>query len=144
MKLLSLKIVSPEKLVFEDNEFESITLPTEAGEITVLPGHIPLVAAIAPGEIVARKKGKEMSLITTKGFLKLDDEGNIFILSDYAVRSEDIEIAKVEEARKKAERDMKDRKSEKDFVIAEAELKKTLLELKVIQRRRSKSKIPQT
>lgn len=141
MNLLSLKIVSPEKLVFEDTELTSVTLPTEDGEITILPGHIPLVAVIMPGEIVVRKKGSETSLVTTKGFIKLEKSGEIFVLSDYAVRSEDVEIAKAEEAKKKAEMAMKEKLSEKDFVIAEAELRKTLLELKVAQRRKSKVRI---
>lgn len=138
MNSLSLKIVSPEKLVLEELDLESVTLPTEEGEITILPGHIPLVSSIVPGEIVARKKNKDMSLITTKGFLRLDKNGQIFVLSDYAIRSEDVEIAKVEEAKKKAEREMKEKLSDRDFVIAEAELRKTLLELKVAQRRKRK------
>lgn len=138
MNLLHLKIVSPEKLVFEDDGFTSITLPTMEGEITILPEHIPLVSAISPGEIIARKKDKDISLVTTKGFLRCDKNGNIFVLSDYAIRSEDVEIAKVEEAKKRAEKDMSEKKSEKDFIIAEAELRKTLLELKVAKKRRGK------
>lgn len=141
MNLLHLKIVSPEKLVFEDDGFTSITLPTMEGEITILPEHIPLVSAISPGEIIARKKDKDISLVTTKGFLRCDKNGNIFVLSDYAIRSEDVEIAKVEEAKKRAEKDMSEKKSEKDFIIAEAELRKTLLELKVANKRRGRTKI---
>lgn len=140
MSLLTLKIVSPEKLVFQEGDFESITLPTENGEITILPGHIPLVARINPGEVVARKHGKEESLVTTDGFLKLNSKGEVFILADYAVRSEDMEIARVQEAKKKAEEMMKDKGSERDFVIAEAELRKSLLELKVIQKRKVRIK----
>lgn len=136
MNLLSLKIISPEKTVFEDNEFTSVSLPTESGEITVLPGHIPLVSKIMPGEIIARKRGRDQSLVTTNGFLRLNENGEIMILADYAVRSEDVEIAKVEEAKKKAELAMKEKKSEKEFVIAEAELRKTLLELKVARKRK--------
>jgi F-type H+-transporting ATPase subunit epsilon len=138
MNLLTLKIVSPEKLVFQENDFDSITLPTENGEITILPGHIPLVAKIIPGEIVAKRRGKEVSLVTTDGFLKLNSHGEVFILADYAIRSEDVEITKVQEAKKRAEEMMKEKGSEKDFVIAEAELRKTLLELKVVQKRKSR------
>ena len=136
MGLLKLKIVSPEKKVFESDGFESITLPTDSGEITVLPNHIPLVSKIVPGEIIARKNGVEESLITLNGFLKLNEAGEVLILSDYAVRSEDVEISRVEEAKKKAEDAMKEKVSEKEFAIAEAELRKTLLELKVARKRK--------
>lgn len=140
MNLLRLKIVTPEKLVFEEGELNSVSVPTKMGEITILPKHIPLVANITEGEIVARKEGKVYSLVTTKGFLKLNTKGEILILADYAQRAEDIEIAKVEEAKKKAEEALKEKKSEKEFIIAEAELRKTLLELKVAQKRKVKTK----
>ncbi len=140
MSLLKLKISSPERKVFEDEELLSVTVPTANGEITILPGHIPLVSKVTHGEIVARKKDKEISLMTTEGFLKLSGDGEIEILSDYAERSEDIEIAKVEKAKKLAEETMREKKSEREFILAEAELRKTLLELKIAQKRRSKVK----
>lgn len=141
MSSLSLKIVSPEKLVFEDSGFESVTFPTHDGEITVLPGHIPLISKIAPGVITARKKDKSISLVTTDGFLNVAKDGTISVLSDYAIRSEDVEIAKVQEAKRKAEAAMKEKKSERDFAIAEAELRRTLLELKVVQKRKVNVKV---
>ncbi len=134
--MLTLKIVSPEKKVFEASGFDSITLPTQEGEITILPKHIPLVGKVVPGEIIARKGAHEESLITLNGFLKLDELGNILVLTDYAVRSEDVEVAKVESAKKKAEESMRVRASEQDFATAEAELRKTLLELKVAKKRK--------
>lgn len=137
---LSLKIVSPEKKVYDDTGFDSITIPTESGEITILPEHIPLVGKVIPGEIIARRGGKEESLITLNGFVRLDAEGKILILTDYAVRSEDVEISRTEEAKKKAEATMKEKVSEKEFVVAEAELKRTLLELKIANRRKMSPK----
>ena len=136
MALLSIKITTPEKLVFEGDEIDSASFPTPDGEITILPHHIPLVTKIATGEIVIRKKGNEYSLVATDGFLKLTSDGVITVLADYAVRSEDIELAKVEEARKKAEAAMKEKVSQKDFAIAEADLRRTLMELKISQKRR--------
>lgn len=134
---LSLKIVTPTKIVFEDSDIESASFPTSDGEITILTDHIPIVTKIIPGEIIIRKKGKESSLITTEGFLKLESNNEILLLADYAVRSDEIEIAKVQEAKKKAEQAMKEKLSQKDFAIAEAELRRTLLELKVSQRRKN-------
>lgn len=136
MNRLNLKVVSPGGLIFNEEELDSITIPTINGEITVLPGHAPLVSMVNPGEIVARKNNKENSLVTTEGFMKLDKDGNLSILSDYAIRSEDVEVAKVQEAKKRAEEMLKEKANEKDFVIAEAELRKTLLELKIAQKRK--------
>jgi F-type H+-transporting ATPase subunit epsilon len=137
--VLSLKIATPEKLVYEEKELDSVTVPTSEGEITVLPNHIPLVVKVSPGEVVTRKKGTEHILVTMQGFMHLDREGNMVILSDYAIRSEDVELAKVEAAKKKAEATMKEKVSQKDFAIAEAELRKTVLELRVASKRRSVS-----
>ena len=133
---LSLKIATPEKLVYDEKELDSVTLPTSEGEITILPNHIPLVVKIVPGEVITRRKGSENVMVTMQGFMHLDKSGNIVVLSDYAIRSEDVVLAKVEDAKKKAESTMKEKTSEKDFRVAEAELRKTLLELKVAQKRR--------
>lgn len=137
--LLHLKIVTPEKTVYDEAELDSVSIPTETGEITILPGHIPIVTTVVEGELVTRKKNDEESLVITKGFLKYDQSGEILLLSDYAIRSRDVEIAKLEEAKKKAQEAMREKKSEVDFKIAEAQLRRTLLELKVSQKRKTKS-----
>lgn len=134
---LKLKIITPVKVALVDEDISSVTVPTSEGQITVLPGHIPLMTKVSPGELVLVKNGKENSFVVTEGFLKLDKDGLLTVLSDYAIRSEEIEVAKLEAARKKAEEAMKQKSSERDFVIAEAELRRTLLELRVTQKRRS-------
>jgi F-type H+-transporting ATPase subunit epsilon len=136
MSFLTLKVITPENKIFEESEIESISFPTQEGEITVLPNHIPLLSQTMTGEVVIRKKGKDTSLVITEGFLKIDKSGNCLVLADYAIRSEDIEELKVTEAKKKAEESMKEKTSQKDFAIAEAELRRTLMELKVSQRRK--------
>ena len=138
MSKLAISIVTPEKIIYEEQGIDSISLPTTQGEITILPKHIPLIAKVTPGEIVIRKDSKETSLVTTQGFLKLDSDGSASILADYAIRSEEVEIAKVLEAKKKAEESMKAKRTEKEFAIAEADLRRTLIELKVAQKRRIK------
>lgn len=136
MSGLTLKVITPENKIFEETEINSISFPTQEGEITVLPQHIPLISQTITGEVVIRKKDKEESLVITEGFLKIDKSGNCLVLADYAVRSNDIEIAKVEEAKKRAENTMKEKLNQKDFAIAEAELRRTLMELKVSTKRK--------
>lgn len=134
---LTLSVTTPEKKIFEAKDITSISFPTVDGEITVLPHHIPLLTKTTTGEIVVRYENHEDSLVVTEGFLKIDNAGNCLVLADYAVRSDDIDILKVQEAKEKAENIMKEKINEKDFVIAEAELRKTLMELKISQRKRA-------
>lgn len=136
---MKLTIVTPEKTLLQEDGLDSLTLPTLEGEITILPNHLPLVTQLASGELTYRRGGKAFLLAVTGGFFKLTRSGEITILADYAVRSEEIELAKVKEAKEAAERAMKEKKSARDFVIAEAELRKTLLEMKIAQKRKYQS-----
>lgn len=138
MDLIKLQIITPEKVIYQNENIKSVTIPTADGEITILPHHIPLVSQVVPGEIIIMSVDKEESLVTAEGFLKLNSEGKLTILADYAVRSDEIEIAKVEEAKRKAEQAMKEKTSEKDFAIAEAELRKTLIELRVAHKKKQR------
>lgn len=136
---LSLVIITPQKVVLED-EADEIIAPTTTGQITILPKHIGLLTKIEPGELII-KKGKTIdSFAITGGILEVS-QNKVTVLADYAVHSKEIEIAKAIEAQKRAEQLMKqakEKESEKDFVLAETELRRALLELKVGQKRRVK------
>lgn len=131
---LSLEIITPEKIVYKD-EVDEVIAPTIKGQISILPNHIGLLTQIEPGELIVKKDGRENFLAITGGFLEVA-KNKISILADYAVRSEDIEVAKAEQAQKRAEKIMEEKVSEKDFAIAQSELRRSILELKVAQRRR--------
>lgn len=131
------EVVSPEKLVYKD-EVEEVILPTTSGQITILPNHISLFTQVIPGEIIIKKNGKEQYMAVTGGFLEVNNN-NASILADYAVRSEDIEVAKAMDAQKRAEKIIKEsgeKTSEKDFALAQAEFLRSILELKVASRRK--------
>lgn len=130
-----LEIITPEKLIFKD-EVEELIVPTTSGEIGVLPNHVPLLSQISEGELTIRQKGRQYSLAISGGFLEVS-ANKTTILADYAIRSEEIEITKAEEAKKRAQKTMEEKVSERDFAEAEAQLRRSLLELKVAQRRRS-------
>jgi F-type H+-transporting ATPase subunit epsilon len=137
MAKLNLKIATPEKEILNETGIDSITLPTTAGEITILPEHIPLISGLSSGEITYKKDNQKFYLAVTQGFLRLDKEGNLLLLADYAVRSEDVVVEEAEAAKKRAETVMKERPSEEDMVLAEAELRKALLDIKISQRKRN-------
>lgn len=131
------EIITPEKIVFQE-EVDEITAPTATGEITILPNHVGLLTKIVPGELTIKKGTQTRFFAVTGGFLEVEKD-KITILADYAVRSEEIEVAAAIEAQKRAERLMKEAKekaSEKDFALAEGELRRAILELKVAHRRR--------
>ena len=138
-KALHLTILTQERELLTKT-VTSLTVVTVQGEITVLPGHIPLFTKLADGELVYRvhENGKDEtgSFAVSGGFLDVGPEGKVSVLADHAVRSEDISEARAEEARKAAEEAMKNRQSERDFKIAEASLRRALTELKIAEKRR--------
>ena len=135
MTKLHLEIITPERVVFS-KEVDYVVVPAAEGEITVLPEHIPLFTRVIPGEIKYREGGQETFMAVQDGFVEvLDDKVNI--LTNYAVRSEEIEIAKVEAAKKKAEEVLRQKRSEADLAVAEGELRRSILELKVARRKKT-------
>lgn len=134
MKQLHLEIITPEKTVFTD-DVETVIVPTTLGDVGILPDHIPLFAKIIPGEIMVRKGNQQYFLAVTGGFLEVL-ENNVNVLAEYAVRAEDIEAVRAEDAKKRAEKLMSEKITQQEFVFAQAELQKALLELKVVRKRR--------
>ncbi|MDP3998081.1 MAG: F0F1 ATP synthase subunit epsilon [bacterium] len=134
MSQLHLEIITPERIVYSD-EVDMVVVPGIEGELGILPQHTPLFTQIKPGEIKIKKGNQELFLAVTGGFLDVAPGNKVSILADYAVRSEEVEIARAEEARKRAEQLMKEKKSREDVIYAEAELRKAILELKVARRK---------
>ena len=132
---ISLEIITPVKTVLSE-EVDEITIPTIDGEISILPGHINLFTKINPGEMIVRNKGTQEPFAVMGGFIEVLNN-RVTVLADYAVRAEDIEIAKAKEAEDRAKRTMENKENRKEFAVAEADLKKALLELKVAQKHKS-------
>lgn len=131
-----LEIITPEKVVYKDNVDEAI-VPTEKGEIAILPKHVNLLSKIAPGELIIKKGSSTQSLAITGGFIEVS-EGKITILADYAVKAQDISVARAQEAKNRAEKIIKDKVSDREQRIAEAELVKAILELKIAVKHKRK------
>ncbi len=128
--MLQLDIITPEKSVYSDT-IDALVIPTTSGEITILPNHIPLVSQVASGEIIVKKKDKEQRIAITGGFLEISNN-----------KSEEIELAKAEEAKKRAEKMVAEKIGKEDFAEAEAQLRKSLLELRVATKRKHRPSIP--
>ncbi len=137
---LHIEIVTPEKVVYK-NEVDEIIVPTDSGQIAILPNHVGLLTKIVPGEIIIKKGGSPQALAITGGFLEVKDN-NVNILADYAVRAEDIEVLKAEEAQRRAKKLMEEKTSEHDFRIAQGELIKAITQLKVATKHKRHSRKP--
>lgn len=134
---LQLQIITPAREVLRDS-VEELIVPTESGEIGILPDHEALLTKIKPGEMAIKKNQKLSYFAITGGFLEVKDN-TVTILADYAVRAEDIEVAKAKEAQERAQNSMKQKVSERDFALAESELIRSLVQLDVARKRRKSS-----
>lgn len=126
---LKLDIITPEKIVFSE-EVDSITVPTLAGEITVLPHHEDLIAQLGSGELRIRKAGKESPYALTGGVLEVSSD-KVNILAEHAIAADDIQVAKAKEAQERAQKKLEGRLTDDELRFAQGELLKALAELKV-------------
>lgn len=135
---IKFKIVTPEKTVYEDS-IDQLTLPTRDGEITVLPNHIPLISVLAPGELVAKKADVEITMAVSGGMVEVQ-KNEITILADTAERAEEIDLARAEEARARAEKlkDEKIRLDETEYATAAAIFEKNLARIRVARKHLTK------
>jgi len=101
MATLKLEIVTPDAKVYSE-DVEMVTLPGVEGEMGIFPQHVPLMTQIVPGEIIARKNGQDFFLAVGEGFVEVTGD-RVAILADMAMRAENIDETKAEEARRRAE-----------------------------------------
>ena len=135
---LQLKIITPEKLVFEET-VDQVTLPAMDGEITILPGHIPLVTALKSGDIVAKRGGEVIPMAVVGGFVEIHDNV-VAVLADFAEHVSDISDAVVAKAKARAEELQKLEKnvSSVEFESYASELERSLTRVKIADKWRGK------
>lgn len=135
---MKLKLVTPERVVFED-EVDAVTAMTESGEVTILPHHVPLVSVLRPGEMRVKKGSGEYFLAVTTGFLEMRPGNELVILADTAERAEELDEAKIEQAKQRAQKLLEQVRHQDDvsFAAAAAMLEREVLRLKVVRKHRS-------
>lgn len=134
---LQLHILTPEKEVY-NQEVDEVMIPTTDGVIGVLAEHTPLVSQIAPGELLIKTAGKTEPMAVFGGFVQVG-KNTVSILADYASHVDDIELAVVEQAKERAEKLMQEKLSEQDYIAAEAELQKALMQLRIVRKYRHRN-----
>jgi len=137
MATLKLEIITAERQVFSD-EVNTVVAPGFEGELGILPHHAPLITMLKPGEVLIRKDGQETYLFVSGGFLEVRPD-KIIILADACERSEEIDVERAEAAKHRAEERLKTHPPEMDMARAQAALMRSLVRLKVAERRRRKS-----
>jgi len=141
MAKLKLEIVTAERPVYSD-EVDIVVAPGIVGQLGILPHHAPLMTMLQPGELCVRKNGEETFIAVSGGFLEVL-QNRVVILADTAERAEEIDIARAEAAKRRAEEQLKLPRAGVDLIAAEAALKRSLARLKVVERRKRKeTRIP--
>ena len=132
MSQLHLKIVTPEKMIF-DEEVNQVNVSTEQGQIGILPNHANLMAKLKAGELVIKKGGKVDSLAIGDGFLQVSDN-TLTVMTDLASYAADIDERAVEEAKKRAEAALEQTLSDEEYAETLANLEKSLAQLRIKRR----------
>ena len=131
---LKLEIVTPEAKVFAD-DVEMVTLTGIDGEMGIYPDHMPVMTQLVAGEICARKNGENIYLAVGDGFVQITGT-RVAVLTDMAIRAENIDEQAAEAAQKKAEARLAQKLSDEETATVQAALVHATTQIKVKQRHR--------
>jgi F-type H+-transporting ATPase subunit epsilon len=129
---LKLEIVTPEAKTYSE-DVEMVTVPAAEGEMGIYPNHVPLMTQVVPGEIIVRKDNRDYFLAVGEGFMQVTGD-RVAIMSDMAIRAENIDEAKAEEARKRAEARLAEKLDDEELAVVNAALAHSSAQLKVKRR----------
>jgi F-type H+-transporting ATPase subunit epsilon len=134
MATFKLEIVTAERMIFSDDVSAVLAWGVD-GQLAILPHHAPLMTMLQPGDLMIRKDKEEEYLAITGGFLEVRPD-KVIILADACERVDEIDIARAEEAKKRAQETMKTAPLTADAAAAEAALRRSIARLKVAERKR--------
>ncbi|MBL4828859.1 MAG: F0F1 ATP synthase subunit epsilon [Aliivibrio sp.] len=127
-----LDVVSAEKKIFS-GLVETFQVSGSEGELGIYHGHAPLLTAIKPGMVrIVKQHGHEEILYVSGGFVEIQANTST-VLADTAIRGEDLDAAKAEEAKRKAEEHIQNQHNDVDFAQAASDLIKAIAQLRVIE-----------
>jgi F-type H+-transporting ATPase subunit epsilon len=126
---LKLEIVTPEGIIFSD-DVDMVTIPGIEGEMGIYPMHTPLMTQIVVGELKIQKGGKEIFMAVGEGFVEITND-RVSILTDMAIEAKDIDEARVEEARRKAEARLREKVSDEEAAALQATIARALTQIEL-------------
>ena len=125
---LTLEIVTPEDRAFSDVA-DNVVVPTTTGEIGVLPGHIPLLTQVEPGELRLERNGQVQYLAVGRGFAQVSGD-TVSVLAESAISEEKLDESAVEDAMRRAEEALS---GKEDLEPAEIERLESVVRFSVAQ-----------
>jgi F-type H+-transporting ATPase subunit epsilon len=134
---LQLQIVSTDRSLVNER-VEEVEIPGADGYFGVLPGHTPLLALLGAGELWYRQGQEKHYLSIAFGFAEVLPD-RVTVLTQIAERAEEIDVARAESARKRAEQRLASTAPDMDFERARVALMKALVRLQVASRARIRS-----
>jgi F-type H+-transporting ATPase subunit epsilon len=135
MNFITFQLVTPERTVLSQ-ELVSLSCPTTMGEITILPGHVPLVASLATGELHAKTADNQDSYIfVSGGFVQINPNSQVIVLADSAEHHYEIDEQQTEEAKQRAQKELAEGKlSSTEYAQATAALERSLTKLNIAKK----------
>jgi F-type H+-transporting ATPase subunit epsilon len=131
---IKIDIVTAEKMVYTD-QVDEILAPGAEGELGILPHHTPLMTMLKPGELLLKKGKEEISLAVTGGFIEVRPD-HVIILADAAEHAEEIDAARAEAARKRAQDALTRVKTAEERAAVEGALARAVARLTIADKTR--------
>jgi F-type H+-transporting ATPase subunit epsilon len=129
---IELRIVTPDRGIVQE-QVDEVEIPGVEGYFGVLPGHTPLLAELSVGELWYRQGQEKTYLAIAYGFAEVLPE-RVTVLAQIAERAEEIDPARAEEAKQRAEARLREPAQDVDYDRARAALQKSLARLQVASR----------
>jgi F-type H+-transporting ATPase subunit epsilon len=132
--MFKLEIVTPEAVAYSQ-EIESVVLEGVEGQMTILPQHVRLMTQLVPGEMIVRRAGRDELLAIGEGLVEITAD-KVAVLTDMAIAAENIDEARAEEARQRAQARLREKLSAAEVASVNASLVRSLVQIQVKRRRR--------
>lgn len=136
MATFRLEIVTAERMIYSEDVDAVVAWGVE-GQLGILPHHAPLMTMLQPGELMIRKNKEEEYLAISGGFIEVRPD-KVIILADACERADEIDIARAEAAKRRAQETMKAAPLSAEAASAEAALRRSLARLRAAEKRRRK------
>jgi F-type H+-transporting ATPase subunit epsilon len=135
MAKLDVEVVTGERAILTETDADMVIVPGSDGVLGILPSHAPLITTLAAGELRIKKGTTEQSIVVFGGFAEITPN-KVVILADTAERAEEIDLARAEASRKRAEDALANVKDAVELANAEAAMRRAMVRIKIAQTKR--------
>ena len=136
---LTVEVVTAERIVRVEQGVDVLVAPGSEGQLAILPKHAALMTTLDAGELIIRRANQDDAFALTGGFMEVRND-HVTILADAAESAEEIDVARAEAARARAEERLRRYREQSardvDLARASAALQRSLMRLRVAQSRR--------